>query len=750
MARLLHNVPGEVVVIDLPLSALSAFDHEISVKSILRDIAPSKPKTAAQPLQGSKHIGENNENVGKSHLHQLGNGMNTFAKFIEEMERKYTGQHHSNVGSSSDEEDDGGEEDGMILDGDSLDSSMEGEDGKIDAAAAAGVEGKKKRRTRDFYDYDEGDGFIDDGEVEEEIHQLITGKKKKTKHSGFFQSDGQDELETETPAVAPTRPTPKTGAAGAASSSSKGGSVTFAPSPPGSAERKKTPWNPTPNALLALQTFKSSVRVLSFYPLRRNDPFSPELEKPLLQLDALIRKEQGDTALARTTGYHEAVAAALGGEVPIARVAIFLKRLQLKVETDKHKRLLLAAIQELKETLTSKVSVCAVATTMPGDDGAATAAGDSPPKGAAPPTGAAADGDDEKVAYTHQVRWDVVTRTLLVSIEQHVENWLLGENRLRDTPDLGPKEPPLEKAQELTGIFNHVRDTAFSHLGAGALVKGGDVATMKRRLSEEKQRLKKKEKEAAEQQAKRSWGSEALGLDQLSSSSSATASSSSSAAAAAAAAVVGTPFAFGPQSPSSKKAVSSKSQKKGPSHKPSFVLPPSDGTSATTDGLPLTTKKRPAATKKTGPAFGSTYARMCPFDAADFLEESGPSSIEADAGPASVIFVAPKPKKHKLPQQQQQQQCKEKEEEDEEDEEEELKKQAVTVPSENEQVYEMYELEDEDAKESEEKGKNEQEQEQEREQEQEQEREREQEDSLSGGLSGGTAGTAPLEIEEEK
>lgn len=265
-----QNIPGEIVVIDIPLTALEGFGNEISFKSILKDVVPPKlkkikPQTvsmvATNHYQYMEENAEVNENISwniesapeaiSAPTKSIGHGMSSFATYVEEMERKYQAQHIGDAGSSDDDDDDeDGENDDMNMqeglggasDGESDCDAISKENiGRSLSIKSTGT-AKKRRRVHEYYDYDDAEGFIDDTEAESFVLQALTAKKKKTKQSGFFLSAGELEVEMDSNS-------------GFSSSIGLGGSP----------ERKsKAVWIPTPGTLAAIEVRNMSQFVLIF------------------------------------------------------------------------------------------------------------------------------------------------------------------------------------------------------------------------------------------------------------------------------------------------------------------------------------------------------------------------------------------------------------------------------------------------------------------------------------------------------
>jgi len=295
-AKLVQHKPGEIVVVDIPLTVFQGFDNDFSLKSILKAVAP--PKTRA-PLSAAststaltnEHDAGGKQQAGGRDVNMCGQGMGSFAKFIEEMERKYTNQ-LVGIGSSSDDEDD-------------EDSSNEGDDGddSVDAAMQNGAdesedsddsssvdpdggkvldlskniaectkeEKKKKRRKHEFYAYDDSMGalLVDDTEVAAVVDMAVTAKKKKTKTSGFFQAGaGELDLVAEPSAPGSARPSAsakqqqlgsagsknKTGSAGGVGGAGEESSVSPSKQRPPAVKQQ---WAPTPAIISALQVRRS-------------------------------------------------------------------------------------------------------------------------------------------------------------------------------------------------------------------------------------------------------------------------------------------------------------------------------------------------------------------------------------------------------------------------------------------------------------------------------------------------------------
>lgn len=288
-AKLVQHKPGEIVVVDIPLTAFQGFDNDFSLKSILKAVAP--PKTRAPLSVASTGTALNNEHdaggkqqSGGRDVNMCGQGMGSFAKFIEEMERKYTNQL---VGIGSSEDDDDEESSNAGDDGDdSVDAAMQnGADESEDSDDSSSVdpdgckvldlskniaectkeEKKKKRRKHEFYAYDDlhGELLVDDTEVAAVVDLEVTAKKKKTKTSGFFQA-GAGELDLVAEPSAPGSARPSTakhqqqGSAGSKNKTGIEGERGFGVESSVSPSKQRPPavkqqWAPTPAIISALQ-----------------------------------------------------------------------------------------------------------------------------------------------------------------------------------------------------------------------------------------------------------------------------------------------------------------------------------------------------------------------------------------------------------------------------------------------------------------------------------------------------------------
>jgi len=251
---LVKFTPGSVTIVELPSSYLTSTDNVVSVRSLLKDIMPEntrngngskaarskdrekekekeKEKLAGTTLGGGEKAntdggdGMDIENISPAAVSEttstlpitkktasgatgpgttrVGHGLNSFAAFIEEMERKYTA-HHLTVGSDSDDLDGEGlaENSDETSDSDESEGEGEGEADRDVVREKRHEQHLKKRKNLDYYEYDDvdsdgeidEDGFIDDSELGAIVDEGYRSKQIKLKHSGFFVSSGELEV----------------------------------------------------------------------------------------------------------------------------------------------------------------------------------------------------------------------------------------------------------------------------------------------------------------------------------------------------------------------------------------------------------------------------------------------------------------------------------------------------------------------------------------------------------------------------
>ena len=236
-ASLLRLQPG-VTVIELPQVYLSSNDNIVSVKQLLKDVVPdvrkgnkssTKQKDGREKSEASKIKSDvvkdpivsecdnsmdienaipnvdgtssvsNKKSSAVSASAKIGNsvgrvgyGMNSFASFIEEMERKYTA-HHLTIGSDS-EDAAGGDFEA------SEDSSDESDDdGERETAPPTTL--RKRRKHIEYYEYNDGSGdgeesvgFIDDSDLGNIVDEAYRSQNVRLRHSGFFVNSGELEV----------------------------------------------------------------------------------------------------------------------------------------------------------------------------------------------------------------------------------------------------------------------------------------------------------------------------------------------------------------------------------------------------------------------------------------------------------------------------------------------------------------------------------------------------------------------------
>lgn len=363
-----------------------------------------------------------------------------------------------------------------------------------------------------------------------------------------------------------------------------------------------------------------------------------------------MRAELGEQQLARIIGYHEAVAQALGGEVVPARIGVLLRMLHQVRETAKLKDLVNSSLASLKEGLKSRISP--YSGPPPGAAATAAAAAATPgnPDSTSPrktPADKDKDMDKEKdedeTKYTHQIRWDVASRTLLLALESALERWVDSHNSTIDARRAAERtiegdldSVALDKTAEFTGLLTYLISSC-----AFAAIKGGDIQSLRRRMTEEKQRLRriKKDEEkraseaAAAVSAAQRWGAGELGsgLDipglglttpQVSFAPSLTQSKSSTAGKKS-----------NPRDPQATKP------------KPKLVTTgthPSGGVALGGDSVSAPAKKsrsNPSSKKRTEPVLGSDYPKKKVFDAKDFIEDALPAAVTVASAEAEAEAV---------------------------------------------------------------------------------------------------------------
>ena len=308
-------------------------------------------------------------------------------------------------------------------------------------------------------------------------------------------------------------------------------------------------------------------------------------------------------------------------------------------ETVKLKELVNSSTNSLKEALKSRISL--YSGPPPGAAATAAAAAATPgcPDSASPrKTPADKDKDEDEAKYTHQIRWDVASRTLLLAVESAIERWVDSHNSTIEARSAAERamegdldSVALDKTAEFTGLL-----TVLISGCAFANVKGGDIQSMRRRMTEEKQRLRRVKKDeekraseaAAAISAAQRWGNEGLGsgLD-----------------------IPGLGLTT-PQvsfAPSLSQTKSSTTGKKGnprdpqaTKSKPKLVSTgehSGGGVGVGGDSVSAPAKKsrtNPSSKKRTEPVLGSEYPKKKVFDAKDFIEDVLPAAVTVTSSEA--------------------------------------------------------------------------------------------------------------------
>jgi hypothetical protein len=410
--QLERDIPGIFVSFHVPSSEIQKSIEknetiEINYKRLFRRFTGRKRSSVVDIRPAST---SNSTDVAALENKLSTKPSNRYETLIDRLERKY--YNLSNVQSSVD---------GMYVGSegeDSMSSTFSSNQASPDKAEEEENEGNKKRKKSKaiIQDYDYNDPFIDDTDVANEIDQVISTKKLKTKHDGFFVSSGELEV-VKVPLIKKvvSKPVIQTGIPSAMTSTSSNTTnplthqkssnlsvnTTALPSntslnmqSPSSSQIhsqlstsdnslkspsqmgqyfleetvelatkkekiEKPAWEPKPEVLAALEVFKGKVEESGIRLSKKSD-FPSNLEDPLLELDLVVRQYHSPIEIGKTTGYYETIQSYVGKGYSASKFKTIIIRTQFKKLAKLSKDKLQLLIHKLQNDLRANIIECPI------------------------------------------------------------------------------------------------------------------------------------------------------------------------------------------------------------------------------------------------------------------------------------------------------------------------------------------------------------------------------------------------------
>ncbi len=273
------------------------------------------------------------------------------------------------------------------------------------------------------------------------------------------------------------------------------------------AVRSKPLWQPLPAVVVAMKEFEDQCNVMLGSGLKvKKGVYPRELDTALQDLDSAVNRFMPGVEL-NYSGYFESICSPLGGQevVSLGIVKNSLMRIRLKRVASEARSFMESSQRQLFQVLMEKVApYTETPTTGTGTgtgagadgeagDGAGSNALDA---GALSPT--KDKGGKDGVAYTHIVKWDIPLRSLLAQAEAAVLTWTSAENRYRKTltalDKKGLDRDDVGSIDDKTEVLKFLAKVEASFPPA---TKQGDIATLRKNISTEKNRTKRKSTAAA-------------------------------------------------------------------------------------------------------------------------------------------------------------------------------------------------------------------------------------------------------------
>lgn len=354
---------------------------------------------------------------------------------IDKLVRKYYCQdllaseeeNESDTSSGSESDSDGESTSEAEKTGSASDSGM--------MSSSGASKGKKKGAYADDY-YDMDDPFIDDSEAVMEIESKLKSRRVKTKKDGFFVSVGKLQVEE--------IPMDEDSNLGVVDDFREGGG----------GGRFLRPWKPAEEVTSQLTRLREWF-VNSKMKLFKSSQIPHNLDEHLHRLNIVVLKHHPNALELNPSPYVDAVQNILGGDIALGKVRGALVRLAAKEKAAQKKILLNQLISQLCTALKPLVVPCPDAMQPANKAKAAAAASKAPTTTAvggeeeggvplehqmsqedtmadAPASQSEGKPTAEPVHYTWYCKWNVPTRSLMLTILQTTTEWVKLENIYRE------------------------------------------------------------------------------------------------------------------------------------------------------------------------------------------------------------------------------------------------------------------------------------------------------------------------------
>lgn len=409
-----------------------SFESDVAVTQSIVDTATNNIATKTSKKK-QKVLAENDvEPVRK----------NRFDDIIERLERKYTTLHTSNPIYIEYNYDDVYSDSESEMDAVSHNKTVSFSCDEIETRKGQKLKRKKRSADLDYYDLD--DDFVDDSENAELIETMIK-MKFKTKQDGFFVSSSNELIEVlEDDDIDNCNSDEVNSDVNNPGDSSEEDDIVLRQVKRKSASSdEKTIWTPNDSIISALDDFRNYITTIELRPLSKSSNIPMLIYEKLhklhsmvklfyAQVDASSSSDQNQNVVydssyfSKTTGYFESIADILGGNIPLTKIKRVLSQFDLKDKSKDFRNKIDSNVAIIKSIIPTKI-VSSKSVTLSDEKLLSKECKEVPDTEPV----STSESTENQSTFKWRCRWNVTMRSILLEIDQLIDNYVATENKYR-------------------------------------------------------------------------------------------------------------------------------------------------------------------------------------------------------------------------------------------------------------------------------------------------------------------------------